>query len=99
MKHCCFTALQSTIDSQPSGLNAMNRVQSVEGRNGQLASVLWDGRDIIFIEYLEKGQTINSVYYIAIFECFTNEIKIKRPHLKKKKALFHQEIKTMHRDS
>jgi hypothetical protein len=68
MLHGCFKTLQSTIDSQPSGLNAMNRIQSLEGRNGQLASVLWDVRDIIFIDYLEKGQTINSEYYMALLE-------------------------------
>jgi hypothetical protein len=49
-----------------SGLNAMNRIQSVEKRNGQLASVLRDARGIIFIDYLEKGQTINSKYYMAL---------------------------------
>jgi hypothetical protein len=32
--------ITSPIDSQPSGLNAMNRNQSVERHNGQLASVL-----------------------------------------------------------
>jgi hypothetical protein len=35
-----FTTLQSRIDSQPSGPNAMNRIQSVEKRNCQLAR-LW----------------------------------------------------------
>jgi hypothetical protein len=62
MYHGCFTTLQSPIDSQPSGLNAMNRIRSVERRNGQLASVLWDARVIIFIDYFEKGQNINSEY-------------------------------------
>jgi hypothetical protein len=46
----------------------MNRIQSVEGQNGQLASVLWDARDIIFFDYLKKGQTINSEYYMALLE-------------------------------
>jgi hypothetical protein len=36
MYHGCFTTLQSPIDSQPSGLNAMNRMRSVEKRNGKL---------------------------------------------------------------
>jgi hypothetical protein len=40
MKHGYFTTLQSPIDSQPSELKAMNRIQSVERRNGQLAR-LW----------------------------------------------------------
>jgi lipid-binding SYLF domain-containing protein len=33
--------------------------QRVERHKGQLASVLRDARGIIFIDYLEKGQTIN----------------------------------------
>jgi hypothetical protein len=55
--------------------------------NGQLASILWDARDIIFIDYLEKGQTINSGYYMALLEHLNDEIKQKRPHLKKKSAV------------
>ncbi|XP_025162257.1 histone-lysine N-methyltransferase SETMAR-like [Harpegnathos saltator] len=33
-----------------------------------MASVFWDARGIIFIDYLEKGQTINSEYYITLLE-------------------------------
>jgi hypothetical protein len=40
----------------------MNRIQSVERRNGQLASVLWDA-------------TINSEYDIALLERLNDEIK------------------------
>jgi hypothetical protein len=40
IKNVCFTTLQSPIDSHLSGLNAMNRIQSVERRNGQLVR-LW----------------------------------------------------------
>jgi hypothetical protein len=36
MYYGCFTTLQSPFDSQPSELNAMNRIRSVERRNGQL---------------------------------------------------------------
>jgi hypothetical protein len=66
----------------------------LERRKGQLASVLQDARGIIFIDYLGKGQTINSEYYIALLERLNDEIKKTRPHLKKKKVLF---IKTMYR--
>ena len=31
-----------------------------------LASVFWDVQDILFINYLEKGITINSKYYIPL---------------------------------
>jgi hypothetical protein len=65
----------------------MNQIQSVERRNGQLASVLGYARDIIFIDYLEKAQIINSKHYMALLERLNDEIKKKRPHLKKKNAV------------
>jgi hypothetical protein len=65
----------------------MNRIQSVERRNSQLASVLWDARGILFIDYLEKGQTINSKYYMAELERLNDKIKKKRPDLKIKSAV------------
>jgi hypothetical protein len=66
---------QSPIDSQPSELNAMNRIQSVESK--VMASLCWDARGIIFIDYLEKGQTIKSEYYITLLERLNDEIKKK----------------------
>jgi hypothetical protein len=62
-----------------------------------MASVFLDMRGIIFIDYLEKGQTINSDYYIALLERLTDEIKKKRPHLKKKTVLFHQDNVSVHK--
>jgi hypothetical protein len=64
-----------------------------------MTSVFWNARGIIFIDYLEKGQTINSEYYIALLERLNDEIKKKRPHLKKKKVLFHQENATCHKNN
>jgi hypothetical protein len=55
-----------------------------------MASVFWDARGIMLIDYLEKGYTINSEYYIALLKQLNDEIKKKRPHLKKKQVLFHQ---------
>ena len=31
-----------------------------------LASVFWDAQNILYIDYLEKGRTINSEYYITL---------------------------------
>jgi hypothetical protein len=75
----------------------MNRIQSVERHNCQLASVLRDAHGIIFIDYLEKVQTINSAYYLALLERLNDEIKKKRPHLKEKKVLFHQDNALCHK--
>ena len=56
-----------------------------------MASVLWDAHRILFIDYLEKGKTINSDYYMALLDRLIAEIKKKRPHMQKKKVLFHQD--------
>lgn len=39
-----------------------------------MASVFWDAHGIIFIDYLEKGRTINSDYYIALLDRLKDEI-------------------------
>ena len=62
-----------------------------------MASVFWDAQGIIFIDYLQKGQTINSDYYIALLDRLKDEIVKKRPHLKKKKVLFHQDNAPSHK--
>ena len=62
-----------------------------------LASVFWDAQGIIFVDYLEKGQTINSDYYINLLERLKAEIAEKRPHLAKKKILFHQDNAPCHK--
>jgi hypothetical protein len=38
-----------------------------------------DSRGIIFIDYLKKGQTINSEYHIALVERLNYEIKANDP--------------------
>jgi hypothetical protein len=55
------------------------------------ASEFWDAHGIIFIDYLEKGQTINSEYDIAFLDRLNDEIKQKLHHLKEKKVLFYQD--------
>jgi [histone H3]-lysine36 N-dimethyltransferase SETMAR len=62
-----------------------------------MASVFWDARGIILIEYLKKGQIFNSEYYIALLERLTDENKRNRPHLKQKKVLFHQDNAPCHK--
>jgi [histone H3]-lysine36 N-dimethyltransferase SETMAR len=75
----------------------MNRNQSVERHNGQLASVLRDEHGIIFIDYLEKGQTINSEYDMALLERLNDEIKKKPGSIRRKKVRFHQDNALCHK--
>ena len=56
-----------------------------------MASVFWDTHGVLFIDYLEKGKTINIERYIGQLMCLKNEIGEKRLQIKKKKVLFHQD--------
>ena len=58
-----------------------------------LASIFWYTQGILFINYLEKGRTINSKYYIALLVHLKEEITKKQPQMKKKKCSF---TKSMH---
>ena len=50
-----------------------------------MASVFWDSHGILFIDYLEKGNRINSEYYIALL------VRLKEEIAKKKTATHVQE--------
>ena len=56
-----------------------------------MASVFWDAYGIISIDYVEKGKYINSDHYIELLVRLKDEIAKKRPHMKKKKIIFHQD--------
>ena len=45
----------------------------------------YDAHGVIFIVYLEKGRAITGAYYAALLDRLVDEIRKKRPHLKKKK--------------
>ena len=64
--------------------------------NKVMATVFWDARGIIFIDYLQKGKTVNGEYYANLLSQFDEELKKKRPHLAKKKVLFHQDNARVH---
>lgn len=49
------------------------------------------------IDYLEKGRTITGEYYSSLLNRLNDVIKKKRPHLAKKKVLFHQDNAPAHK--
>ena len=60
-----------------------------------LSSAFWDVQSILLIDYLEKGWSINSKYYITLLVCLKEEIaKINSHKWRRKKCSF---TKTMHR--
>ena len=61
-----------------------------------MASVFWDARGIIFIDYLQEGKLINGEYCTNLLQRSCDEIKKKCPHLAEKKVLFHQDNAPVH---
>ncbi|XP_026314672.1 histone-lysine N-methyltransferase SETMAR-like [Hyposmocoma kahamanoa] len=61
-----------------------------------MASVFWDAKGIILVDYLKKGETINSDYYCSLLRRLKEEIKEKRPGLLRRKVLFHQDNARVH---
>lgn len=62
-----------------------------------MASVFRDVRGVIFTDSLEKENTINSEYYIALSESLKAEIAKKRQHMGKENILFHQDSAPSHK--
>ena len=61
-----------------------------------MTSVFWEMHGILFVDYFEKGETINSDYYMKLRDRLSAEIKKKRPDMQKK-VLFHQDNAPWHK--
>ena len=44
-----------------------------------MASVFWDAKGVVFVDYLPKGKTINGEYYANLLRQLRQAIKAKRP--------------------
>ena len=80
-----------------AGESRPKRPKTQQSAGKVMASVFWDTHGVIFIDYLEKGKSINSDYYIDLLVRLKEEIAAKRPHMKKKKILFHQDNAPCHK--
>lgn len=66
--------------------------------NKVMTTVFWDSRGVIHIrDYLEKGKTITGVYYSELLDRLDTDLMQKRPHLTKKKVMFHHNNIRVHR--
>ncbi|KAM9359101.1 uncharacterized protein gal3st2 [Symphorus nematophorus] len=54
-------------------------------------SIFWDAKDIVLIDYLQKGQTINGECYANLLRQLRKAIKTKRPGKLTKGVLIHQD--------
>jgi [histone H3]-lysine36 N-dimethyltransferase SETMAR len=64
-----------------------------------MASVFWDSKGILLIDYLQTGKTITGEYYTNLLDQLNANIRQKRPGLEKKKIIFHQDNAPVHKCS
>lgn len=53
-----------------------------------MATIFWDAKGILLIDYREKGTTVTGEYYSNLLDQLDAKIREKRPGLKKKKNHF-----------
>lgn len=78
------------------GTSAPKRVRVQKSAKKVLASVFWDAKGILFVDYLQTGKTINADYYCNLLDQLDVKIREKRPGLQKKKIIFHQDNAPSH---
>ena len=76
---------------------APKKANVVSSAEKVMASVLWDVKSIVFIDYLQKGKTINGDYYAKLLRELRQAIKSKRPGQLIKGVLLHQDNSTAHK--
>ena len=87
----------SSAEWAAAGESRPKRPKTQQWAGKVMASVFWDAHGILFIDYLEKGKTINSDYYMELLDRLSAKIKKKWPHMQKKKVLFHQDDAPCHK--
>ena len=70
-----------------TGEAAPKKAKTVKSAGKVMATVFWDARGIILIDYLEKDKTITGVYYASLLEQLKEEIK-KNDHIWREKKFF-----------
>ena len=75
---------------------ASKKSKTVPSVGKVMTTVFWDSPGIIFTDYLENGRTITEQYYADLLSRFEAELMKRRPHLAKKKLLFHRDNAPAH---
>ncbi|GFY25144.1 histone-lysine N-methyltransferase SETMAR [Trichonephila clavipes] len=78
------------------GKPAPKKAKTVLSAGKVMVTVFWDSHGVILIYYHQKGKTITGAYYASLLDKLKAELVEKRPHLQKKKILFHQDNAQSH---
>lgn len=79
------------VEKVGEGKSRAKQESSYRSAGKVLASVFWDARGILFIDFVEKGEAFNAEYYMSLLDRVSVEIGRKRPDMQDKRVLFHQD--------
>jgi histone-lysine N-methyltransferase SETMAR len=80
-----------------SGSPRPKKFRSQKSAGKVMASIFWDTEGIIMIDYLEKGKTVNSVYYMSLLSQLKEKLKEKRRGKLTRGVLFLQDNAPAHK--
>jgi histone-lysine N-methyltransferase SETMAR len=95
--HCTPGSPQSFRCWTAPGERPETRARLGKSTRKMLATVFWDQKGILLLDFLETGTTISGEYYSGLLEKLKDQILAHRPHLQKKKVLFHQDNAPPHK--
>ncbi|KAF8794524.1 Mariner Mos1 transposase like protein [Argiope bruennichi] len=78
-------------NSNQNSRNSTKNTKSAPSARKVIATVFWDVKRILPLDYLERGRTINAEYYANLLDKLDSKVKEKRSHLAKMKVIFHQD--------
>ena len=73
--HFTPESIRQSAERKTAGESRPKRPKTQSSAGKVLASVFWDAQGILFIDYFEKGRTINTEYYIALDIAINEEEK------------------------
>ena len=79
--HYTLQTKRSSAKWRAAGESRPKRPKTQQWAGKVTASIFWDAHGIFFIDYLEKGKTIKSDYYMALLDGLNAESKKKGPHM------------------
>ena len=88
---------RASAEWRGEGESRPKRPKTQQSAGNVMASVFRDIHGILLSDFLPKGETINSDFYIALLDWLEDAIKKERPYMVKKKPLFQQDNAPVHK--
>lgn len=88
---------QQTAEWIQPGCSAPKQPKWSKSSKKVMASIFWDSKGILLIDYLQTTKTITGSYYIHLLGLLHSKITEKRPALLKKKIILHHDNAPAHR--